>query len=303
MESFVLPTEIGKPSSVLTDRDIRDSLKLGMLLNKDTIDEKQIRQASYEIRIGDRATEFTTNENGQEVKTALPNNDYFEIHPGQTIFIYSMEQFIIPLNVLARINVLGQYFQHGLIGGNTYADPGFSNFLYITLTNTSNRSIRLKQGDPIAKVEFYKLGSKVGHGHSGVPRDIQLEKFDFNSSIYNLNDSLLIALINNPCKSEYEKRVALTELVMNMRKKTKNFRIYSFVAILIIFIYAQFSLLEIKKTLLVNFPSISEQINKLPDSATALFVIILLFLGAAISKDWLNCYIVKPIRDMFDSTK
>ena len=274
-----------------------------MLFDPETADRGQIKQACYEIRIGSRATAFTTNSDGYEVKTELPESDQYVIHPGETVLLYSLEKFIIPLNVLARVNVLGQYFQHGLIGGNTYVDPGFANFLYIALTNSSNRSVRLNKGKPIAKVEFYKLGSEVKQGHSGSPRELTIEKFDYQHELNTVDERVLIGIIKDKCKSEYEKSAALTELVLRDRKTSRSNILVLFTLTIIFFFYSALSLTDIKDFLFLIAPEVSPVIQLLPDSGITLLVLCCLTVIVMVSKKWINYHIVKPILKILDVWK
>ena len=52
-------------------------------------------------------------------------------------------------------------FVESLVPENTYADPGFGESLYVTVTNISNRIIELRYGDPIARIFFYRLAEGV----------------------------------------------------------------------------------------------------------------------------------------------
>jgi dCTP deaminase len=49
----------------------------------------------------------------------------------------------------------------------TYADPGFTGRLGITLCNVSHRHIVIKYGQPIAKIEFSLLAEPVSSPYSG----------------------------------------------------------------------------------------------------------------------------------------
>jgi hypothetical protein len=70
-------------------------------------------------------------------------------------------------DVLARILAKGQLFSIGIVPVNTYADPGFSGRLGITLFNASHRYLVIAPGQAIAKIEFAKLGASVSRPYSG----------------------------------------------------------------------------------------------------------------------------------------
>jgi len=171
----ILPEEIGKPSSFLTDIDICKAIKTGYLLKQDTADlTRQIKYASYELGISGRYSYLTTNKEGNVVNTEVPESEEIEIKPGMTVQIYTIELIKLPKNVVAKVTTIGQIFARGLCAENTFADPGFNNYLYITLTNASDFIVTLKKDKPIARIEFYKLGSEVQTGHSGAPRSVDI---------------------------------------------------------------------------------------------------------------------------------
>ena len=63
--------------------------------------------------------------------------------------------------MLAFTVARGLMFFEALVPENTYADPGFRESLYVTVTNLSNRIIRLSYGDPMARFFFYRLEGDV----------------------------------------------------------------------------------------------------------------------------------------------
>lgn len=69
--------------------------------------------------------------------------------------------------IVARVVSKGAFFSIGLSSVITAVDPGFEGQLGITVANLSNRGIKLKQGDTIAKIEFEKLGKPVAKPYKG----------------------------------------------------------------------------------------------------------------------------------------
>lgn len=172
-----LPDDIGKPGGLLNDEEIRRALSKNYLLRPGTFDFQQIKQSSYELRVGN-AYEILGYKDASIVhfKKSLDDNESIPIAPGATVKILVKEQLWIPPNVLAHVYVLGQFFACGLAAEHTFADPGFchSDF-YITMNNVSSRTLTIKSGTPIAKMQFNRLGASVENLHPGAPRPI--EKF------------------------------------------------------------------------------------------------------------------------------
>lgn len=170
-----LPDDIGKPGGLLNDEEIRLAITKGYLLKKETTDDNQVKQSSYELRVGN-AYEVLTYKDSKIVheKRHVEDGESIKIAPGCTFKILIKEELWIPPNVLAHVYVLGQFFACGLAAEHTFADPGFChNEFYITMSNVSSRALSIKPGTPIAKLQFHRLGSPVQRLHAGRPRPIE----------------------------------------------------------------------------------------------------------------------------------
>ena len=115
-------------------------------------------------------TELRRDFNVQEIR----QGEFLELHPGDTAKLYSIEILHLPNDVLAFTVARGLMFIESLVPENTYADPGFGQPLYTTVTNLSNRKIKLHYGDPIARIFFYRLAETVQEPfRSGAARGIK----------------------------------------------------------------------------------------------------------------------------------
>src|SRR5262249_11293192 len=94
-------------------------------------------------------------------------SEYVLLKPRQFVCVITLESLRLPANILGRILTKGQLFSVGVIPVNTYADPGFEGNLGIVLTNISNNYLKIKQNDPIAKIEFSKLRQPVEKPYVG----------------------------------------------------------------------------------------------------------------------------------------
>jgi len=89
------------------------------------------------------------------------------IKPKQLLVIITMESVELPPDILGRVLLKGKMFSVGLMPVNTNADPGFAGRLGIVLFNASNNYLRIRPGEPIAKVEFARLAEPVSRPYRG----------------------------------------------------------------------------------------------------------------------------------------
>lgn len=164
-----MPTfeDLNIPPGFLTDRQIRCSLEGGYLIQRGSWCAELIRHASYTLRIGDHieiADSSAANvENERRFKRVdLKEGDHVDLRPGDTAKLFSIEVLHLPASVMALTVARGLIFFEALVPENTYVDPGFSGTLYTTVTNLSNRVIRLDYGDPVTRLFFFRLTEDVG---------------------------------------------------------------------------------------------------------------------------------------------
>lgn len=97
----------------------------------------------------------------------MPAGGDILIKPRQLLVIITMESVDLPADLLGRVLLKGKLFSVGLMPVNTYADPGFAGRLGIVLFNASNNYLRIRPGEPIAKVEFARLTEPVSRPYQG----------------------------------------------------------------------------------------------------------------------------------------
>jgi deoxycytidine triphosphate deaminase len=184
-----LPKDIGEPSSVLTDADIRAAGEQGFLFSRG-FDPAKVKYSSYELRInGYELLTFETTED----RWSTPHDrteDTVVLHPGETARVFASEILSMPDNVLAHAIPVGQLFASGLAAETTFADPGYAGDFYVTLINLSNKNLSIAFQSPLARLEFYKLGKAVEHPHDGSRRS---PKFVIPSDPRTLTDTELAA--------------------------------------------------------------------------------------------------------------
>ena len=150
----------------MTDRKIKLALENGHLIKQGSWQPEFIRHATYTLRIGDRvelahADNANTEEERRFERIDLIKGQSVDLRPGDTAKLYSIEFLDLPHSVLGLTVARGLMYIESLVPENTYVDPGFTGPLYTTVTNLSNRVIRLDYGDPVARLFFYNLSEEV----------------------------------------------------------------------------------------------------------------------------------------------
>lgn len=129
-------------------------------------DEIMIGGAYYQLRMGSVYYDLT--EGAQ--RFALRPDQSVLIKPGHRVVLITVEELIVPADMLVRIVSKGSLFSIGLSPVATYADPGFKGNLGIVTENISDKYIELSQGEPIAKADFTRLSTpatRLYHGQHG----------------------------------------------------------------------------------------------------------------------------------------
>src|ERR1700730_221123 len=123
----------------------------------------QLGPACYELRMGriyydltEGARRFDVGEGGKVL-----------IKPGYRVVLITQEELRVPPDIIARIISKGSLFSIGLSPVCTYADPGFPGNLGVVTQNISDKYIELPVGEPIAKVDFSRLGKTGNPPHPG----------------------------------------------------------------------------------------------------------------------------------------
>jgi dCTP deaminase len=149
---------------ILVDWEIKELCPDGLITGN--YDPKFVKQTCYELRVGKTAW-YTYRRNPEYRKVSIEDQGGVHLFPNAYVTIMTMEELEIPKDCVARIMTKGQLFSLGIAAVNTYADPGFSGPLGITLMNHSNRNIFIPIGEPIAKIEFVKLNRAVKDPYKG----------------------------------------------------------------------------------------------------------------------------------------
>ena len=158
---------------LMRDEEIRAAIANNQLLDRDTTEDRRVRQASYELRVSSNVEFLVLQEGDAGAATARyerPANgigDTLRIDPGHTVKVFTAEYFKLPTNVVAHVFPVGNIYKLGLSPETTYADPGFEGQFYIVVCNYSARVVELEVGKPIARVEFIRLARSTKRPHPG----------------------------------------------------------------------------------------------------------------------------------------
>lgn len=150
------------PPGTLSDRQIIELASAGSLITEG-FDPRNVKQACYELRAG---SVFYEPDDPNHRHDVPPGGDIL-IKPKQLLVIITMESVELPADILGRVLLKGKMFSVGLMPVNTYADPGFAGRLGIVLFNAANNYLRIRPGEPIAKVEFARLPEPVLQPYRG----------------------------------------------------------------------------------------------------------------------------------------
>ena len=148
----------------LVDSDIKTLAEAGELIRRGYHPEG-VKQACYELHASD--TFYNTRASDEERRIVVSSGNGYILHPHTYVTCIVEESIQLPSNVLARVLTKGQLFSVGILPVNTYADPGFEGRLGITLCNVSHRSVIIRPGEAIAKIEFSVLPKSVERPYNG----------------------------------------------------------------------------------------------------------------------------------------
>ena len=162
-------------SGVLVDKDIRAAMANHQLILDG--DPARAKYATYELVIGNRLEELVMDDVGDPQRDlyrakSIPESGEFTVLPGQTFKIFAKEKLNMPADVTAIAIPVGIMYKLGLHPETTFADPGFDKEFFITICNYSPRIVKLRVGDPLARMFFLKLRERPERIHEGAPRDI-----------------------------------------------------------------------------------------------------------------------------------
>lgn len=157
--------------AVLSDRDIKELLKLGELVISG-VEDDQIGSCSVDLRLGNNFRVFKHAEVthidpkegvGEELMELVTkeNNDSFIIHPGEFVLGTTKESVLIPRYLVARLDGRSSWGRLGIIVHSTAGSvhPGYVGQLTLEIANISKVPVKLWPNSKICQIMFERLSS------------------------------------------------------------------------------------------------------------------------------------------------
>ena len=179
------------PGTIVDDDIVR--LAEGGELITSGFEPRFVKQACYELRAS--RIFYNLVSPSEDKRVEIDTDDFYLLKPNCFVVCVVAEHLCLPPNVLGRILAKGRLFSVGILPVNTHADPGFTGRLGITLFNASKRYIKLRPGEPIAKIEFSFLKKPVSRPYTG--------QHGYETEIWPVATSLLA----DPQNDEVRKRI------------------------------------------------------------------------------------------------
>lgn len=140
----------------LSREDIRRNLDEFFPNREEHYDEKYLREACYDLRVGD---ELFLSEN--RIPTRLPDhegNPYVVLPPGQFALVKTYEKIGVPRGFVAFISIRSKLKFQGLINiSGFHVDPTYKGHLIFSVQNVGPNDIRLKYMDPAFMIMWARL--------------------------------------------------------------------------------------------------------------------------------------------------
>jgi dCTP deaminase len=182
---------------VLSDSDIKTAIEKGEIII-DPLDDSAIQPASVDLRLGSELRVFD-NHKFPVIDPMKPMPDLtrmveidelipFVLHPGEFVLGVTMENIIVPNNIVARLDGKSSLGRLGLVVHSTagFVDPGWSGRLTLELSNLANLPIYLYSGMKVSQISFMKLTSpsRKPYGSKGLGSKYQGQQGPVPSQYY-----------------------------------------------------------------------------------------------------------------------
>jgi len=143
-----------EPGILLSDKIHEFCNDANLLISEDYC-EKNLRPASYTLRIGDAYIDS----DGVH-RTLTDSEESFVFKKNSIVFVSTKEKLDIPFYIIARFNIRVTWVYDGvLLGTGPQVDPGYTGYLSCPLYNLTNIDIRIKRGEDFATIDFEKTTS------------------------------------------------------------------------------------------------------------------------------------------------
>jgi|GEM_PF-1292688 len=138
------------------------NLELQKLLSSilDPYEDRLFRGFYYKVRVGNSAWVSATPQTTQETNITYPRT--LSIPPGREVVVRSWEKFDIPKDIFVTIKPEDLYLSKGLLlVTREFLEPNTTGYIFFTLSNLSDDTVEIQQGEELASVFFTKLRQDV----------------------------------------------------------------------------------------------------------------------------------------------
>ena len=140
---------------LLSDRIEAYVKKYKLLVDEHDFEETNLKPASYLLTLG---TKYYLNGEIGEIESGK----YLVLPPNSFVIVGIKEKVVLPHWCASRFGLRVAYVYKGLLmGAGPQVDPGFEGYLGCPLHNLTNRGVKIRQGEPLAWIDFAKT-SRLG---------------------------------------------------------------------------------------------------------------------------------------------
>ena len=182
---------------VLSDRTIKEELAKGRIVI-DPLGEGCIQPASVDIHLDRKLLVFRNSRrpyidirqemNDLTETVEVEGDQPFMLHPGEFVLASTLENIVVPDDLVARLEGKSSLGRLGLLIHSTagYVDPGWNGHLTLELSNVANLPVTLYYGMRIGQISFIRLSTSAEklYGSPGLGSKYQGQTAPTASRIY-----------------------------------------------------------------------------------------------------------------------
>lgn len=190
------------------------------LLIADNYEQKNLRPASYTLRVGDDYIDSEGNK-----RCLSEEEDTIVFKKNSIIFVSTKEKFDLPFYIIARFNLRVTWVYDGiLLGTGPQVDPGFTGFLSCPLYNLTNSDITIRRGQDFATIDFEKTTALIDKQHSFQEMKARIQNAT-DKHLEPLGDELYSFYKVPPMKPlQNRKTHAIVSSLLEMREEVRTWR-------------------------------------------------------------------------------
>lgn len=191
---------------ILVKQDIEQAIDRGELLHNAI--KANLQSCSYDLRVG------TIFRKGQVINETSPDaHSQIIIQPGEIIGIFTLEEVILPDNMIGTVFAANELSSRGLLVLNPgHIDPGFKGTISVKALNLRKVPLALSRGMPIFTIIFEQLPKSTTSPYSKNISKDQRER-EYNERDVELSPESIAELVALGKDSPYPTRQEVREIV------------------------------------------------------------------------------------------